>query len=158
MSRRLFFAVFIIICGSLSTAHAQSGLPTPAAPVIGATSYLLIDAQTGQELAALDPDMPLAPASLTKLMTSYVVFKALAQDQIDLTDEVTISEQAWRMPGSRMFIEVGNRVSVHDLLMGMIIQSGNDASVALAEHVAGGVDDVAFLELEQISSFMVNTC
>ena len=112
-------------------------MPAPAAPIIGATSYLLIDAQTGQELAALDPDTPLAPASLTKLMTSYVVFKALAQDQIDLTDEVTVSEKAWRMPGSRMFIEVGTRVSVHDLLMGMIVQSGNDASVALAEHIAG---------------------
>jgi D-alanyl-D-alanine carboxypeptidase (penicillin-binding protein 5/6) len=70
-------------------------------------------------------------------MTSYVVFKALEQDQIELEDEVTISEKAWRMPGSRMFIEVGDRVTVHDLLMGMIIQSGNDASVALAEHVAG---------------------
>ncbi len=137
MSKRLFYAVIVFFFGALSSAHAQSGLPTPAAPVIGAKSYLLIDAQTGQELASLDPDMALAPASLTKIMTSYVVFKALEQDQISLEDEVTISEKAWRMPGSRMFIEVGTRVSVHDLLMGMIIQSGNDASVALAEHVAG---------------------
>ncbi len=137
MSKRLFYAVIVFFFGALSSAHAQSGLPTPAAPVIGAKSYLLIDAQTGQELASLDPDMALAPASLTKIMTSYVVFKALEQDQINLEDEVTISEKAWRMPGSRMFIEVGTRVSVHDLLMGMIIQSGNDASVALAEHVAG---------------------
>jgi D-alanyl-D-alanine carboxypeptidase (penicillin-binding protein 5/6) len=137
MSKRLILAVFLLFFGTLSTAHAQSDLPAPAAPVIGATSYLLIDAQTGRELAALDPDMSLAPASLTKIMTSYVVFKALEQDQIELEDEVTISEKAWRMPGSRMFIEVGDRVTVHDLLMGMIIQSGNDASVALAEHVAG---------------------
>ncbi|MEJ2297948.1 MAG: D-alanyl-D-alanine carboxypeptidase [Woeseiaceae bacterium] len=137
MSKRLFCAVFVLFFGTFSTAYAQSGMPVPAAPVIGATSYLLIDAQTGQELASLDPDKSLAPASLTKIMTSYVVFKALEQDQIALEDEVTISEKAWRMPGSRMFIEVGNRVSVHDLLMGMIVQSGNDASVALAEHIAG---------------------
>jgi len=137
MSKRLFLAVFILLFGFMSSAHAQSGMPAPAAPVIGAKSYLLIDARTGRELASLDPDMSLAPASLTKIMTSYVVFKALEQDQIELEDEVTISEKAWRMPGSRMFIEVGDRVTVHDLLMGMIIQSGNDASVALAEHVAG---------------------
>jgi D-alanyl-D-alanine carboxypeptidase (penicillin-binding protein 5/6) len=137
MSKRLFSAVFFLFFGALSTAHAQSGMPAPAAPIIGAKSYLLIDAQTGQELASLDPDMSLAPASLTKIMTSYVVFKALEQGQIGLEDEVTISEKAWRMPGSRMFIEVGKRVALKDLLLGMIVQSGNDASVALAEHIAG---------------------
>ncbi|MEJ2276113.1 MAG: serine hydrolase, partial [Woeseiaceae bacterium] len=99
MSKRLFCAVFVLFFGTFSTAYAQSGMPVPAAPVIGATSYLLIDAQTGQELASLDPDKSLAPASLTKIMTSYVVFKALEQDQIALEDEVTISEKAWRMPG-----------------------------------------------------------
>jgi D-alanyl-D-alanine carboxypeptidase (penicillin-binding protein 5/6) len=112
-------------------------MPTPAPPIIGAKSYLVIDGKTGQELASLDPDTPLAPASLTKIMTTYVVFTALRQGQIQLEDEVTISERAWRMPGSRMFIEVGNRVKIEDLLMGMIVQSGNDASVALAEHIAG---------------------
>jgi D-alanyl-D-alanine carboxypeptidase (penicillin-binding protein 5/6) len=111
--------------------------PVPAPPIIGATSFLVIDSETGHELAALEPDNPVAPASLTKMMTAYVVFSALAQEQIRLEDEVTISEKAWRTPGSRMFIEVGKRVSVEDLLLGMIVQSGNDASVALAEHVAG---------------------
>jgi D-alanyl-D-alanine carboxypeptidase (penicillin-binding protein 5/6) len=81
--------------------------------------------------------MALAPASLTKIMTTYVVFKALQQGQVGLEDEVTISEKAWRTPGSRMFVEVGKRVTVEDLLLGMIVQSGNDASVALAEHIAG---------------------
>ena len=109
----------------------------PAPPIIGAKSYLVMDATTGKELASLDPDTPLAPASLTKIMTAYVVFAALKQGQITLADEVTISEKAWRMPGSRMFVEVGKRVAVKDLLLGMIVQSGNDASVALAEHVAG---------------------
>jgi D-alanyl-D-alanine carboxypeptidase (penicillin-binding protein 5/6) len=112
-------------------------MPAPAPPIIGAKSYLVIDAQTGQELASLDPDTPLAPASLTKIMTTYVVFTALEQGQIRLEDEVTISEKAWRMPGSRMFVEVGKRVTIKDLLLGMIVQSGNDASVALAEHIAG---------------------
>jgi D-alanyl-D-alanine carboxypeptidase (penicillin-binding protein 5/6) len=112
-------------------------MPTPAAPVIGAKSYLVIDSKTGHEIASLDADVPLAPASLTKIMTTYVVFSALKQGQITLEDEVTISEKAWRTPGSRMFIEVGKRVSVQDLLLGMIVQSGNDASVALAEHIGG---------------------
>jgi len=88
-------------------------------------------------MASLDPDSPLAPASLTKIMTTYVVFKALAQGQIQLADEVTISERAWRTPGSRMFVEVGKRVTIEELLLGLIVQSGNDAGVALAEHIAG---------------------
>jgi D-alanyl-D-alanine carboxypeptidase (penicillin-binding protein 5/6) len=112
-------------------------MPTPAAPVIGAKSYLVIDSRTGHEIAALDADQPLAPASLTKIMTAYVVFNALQQGQITLEEEVTISEKAWRTEGSRMFIEVNKRVNVQDLLLGMIVQSGNDASVALAEHIAG---------------------
>lgn len=112
-------------------------MPVPAPPIIGAKSYLVIDATTGKELASLDPDSPLAPASLTKIMTTYVVFAALEQGQIQLTDEVTISEKAWRTPGSRMFVEVGKRVTIEDLLLGLIVQSGNDAGVALAEHIAG---------------------
>jgi D-alanyl-D-alanine carboxypeptidase (penicillin-binding protein 5/6) len=115
-------------------------MPVPAAPVIGAKSYLLIDSQTGLELAELNADESLAPASLTKIMTAYVVFSALKAGQISLDDEVTVSEKAWRMEGSRMFIEVGNKVTVRDLLQGMIVQSGNDASVALAEFVAGSED------------------
>ena len=128
-----------------TSAYAQNVLPTPAPPIIGAKSYLVIDATTGHELAALEPDIPLAPASLTKIMTSYVVVLALQQGQIRLEDEVTISEKAWRMPGSRMFVEVGKRVTVKDLLMGMIVQSGNDATVALAEHIAG--DESVFAEM-----------
>ena len=112
-------------------------MPTPAAPIIGAKSFLVIDSKTGHEIATLDADAPLAPASLTKIMTTYVVFSALQQGQITLDEEVTVSEKAWRTEGSRMFIEVGTRVTVKDLLMGMIVQSGNDASVALAEHIAG---------------------
>lgn len=119
-----------------TTIFAQSP-PVPAPPIIGASSYLMIDAKSGHELASLKPDTPVPPASLTKLMTTYVVFHAIAEGQITLEDEVTVSEKAWRMQGSRMFIEVGNRVRVKDLLLGVIVQSGNDASVALAEYVAG---------------------
>jgi D-alanyl-D-alanine carboxypeptidase (penicillin-binding protein 5/6) len=111
--------------------------PVPAPPIIGAKSFLVIDGNTGHELASLEPDKALAPASLTKLMTAYAIFRALQENQIALDDQVTVSENAWRTPGSRMFIEVGTRVTVQDLLLGMIVQSGNDASVALAEHVAG---------------------
>jgi len=132
--KRLVLALLFILVGSAAFAQTR---PVPAPPVIGATSYLMIDAQSGHELASLKPDTPVPPASLTKLMTSYVVFHALKEGQITLDDEVTISEKAWRMQGSRMFVEVGKRVRVKDLLLGVIVQSGNDASVALAEYVAG---------------------
>ena len=130
----VFLSLILVIA---TTTHAAAPMPAPAPPIIGAKSYLVIDAQTGHEIASLNPDTALAPASLTKLMTTYVVFSALQQGQIRLEDEVTVSEKAWRTEGSRMFIEVGSRVSVEDLLIGMIVQSGNDASVALAEHIAG---------------------
>ncbi len=119
--------------------------PLPAPPIIGATSFLVIDARTGHEIATLEPDKTVAPASLTKLMTAYVVFRSLQEGQIGLNDEVTVSEKAWRAEGSRMFIEVGKRVPIQDLLLGMIVQSGNDASIALAEHIAGSEDVFAQL-------------
>jgi len=130
-----FLALLALLFAVSSLAEAPR--PIPAPPLIGATSYLMIDSKTGRELASLKPDKAIPPASLTKLMTTYVVFSAIKDGQIRLDDQVTISEKAWRMPGSRMFIEVGKRVSVQDLLLGMIVQSGNDASVALAEYVAG---------------------
>ena len=126
------FALLFATC-----ALAAGPRPLPAPPIIGATSYYMIDSKSGHEIASLQPDTAVPPASLTKLMTAYVVFNALRDKLIRLDDEVTISEKAWRTPGSRMFIEVGKRVTVQNLLLGMIIQSGNDASVALAEHVAG---------------------
>lgn len=130
----IFLCIFSVI--AVAPASAQKR-PVPNAPVIGAKSYLLIDSNTGHELASLKPDSRLAPASLTKLMTAYAVFVALRDEQIRLDDSVTVSEKAWRTPGSRMFIEVDTQVTVEELLLGMIVQSGNDASVALAEYVAG---------------------
>ena len=137
MSRRHYFALSLATFLCISNAYAAAPMPVSAPPIIGAKSYLIIDNTTGRELATLNADMQLAPASLTKIMTTYVVFGALQRGNISLDDEVTVSELAWRTPGSRMFIEVGSQVTVQDLLLGMIVQSGNDASVALAEHVAG---------------------
>jgi D-alanyl-D-alanine carboxypeptidase (penicillin-binding protein 5/6) len=137
MLQRLTLALVPLALLLSTVAPAADPMPAPAPPIIGASSYLVVDSRTGAELASLKPDTAVAPASLTKLMTTYVVFHALKQGQLDLEEEVTVSEKAWRTEGSRMFIEVGTRVSVKDLLLGMIVQSGNDASVALAERVAG---------------------
>ena len=138
--------IFLSFCLSfISAAVFAQNTPMPQPPIIGAKSYLLIDSDTGAELASLKPDERLAPASLTKLMTAYAVFRALDDEQIALDDQVTVSEKAWRTQGSRMFIEVGTQVSVEELLLGMIVQSGNDASVALAEHTAGTEDVFAQL-------------
>jgi len=109
----------------------------PEAPSIAAKAYVLMDHNSGIILAANNENEKRSPASLTKLMTSYVVFKRLKEEFITLDDEVKISEKAWRTGGSKSFIEVGKMIKLEDLLQGMIIQSGNDASVALAEHVAG---------------------
>ena len=129
--------VLIFLTLLLSCAVNAQNIPIPQPPIIGAKSFLLIDGDTGAELASLEADKRLAPASLTKLMTAYAIFRALDESRIALDDLVTVSEKAWRTQGSRMFIEVGTRVTVQDLALGMIVQSGNDASVALAEHVAG---------------------
>jgi len=109
----------------------------PAAPDIDATAYLVMDYNSGRFLAEKDIDKRVEPASLTKMMTTYVVTNEILEGNIKMTDLVTISERAWRMEGSRMFVEVNKQVPVEDLLKGVIIQSGNDASVALAEHIAG---------------------
>ncbi len=117
----------------------------PPPPEVTAQSWLLMDAASGKVLAAHRGDERLAPASLTKMMTAYIATLELNQGRIQENQPVTISEKAWRMGGSKMFIEVGKQVAVHDLFRGIIIQSGNDASVALAEHIAG--DETAFAAL-----------
>ena len=112
----------------------------PQPPEVAAKAYLLIDVTANQVLAAKDPDMAVEPASLTKLMTAYLVFDALKSRKLDLKQALPVSERAWKMPGSRMFIDPKMRVPVEDLLKGMIVQSGNDATVALAEGVGGSVE------------------
>lgn len=125
-----------------TAAHAQAIPPPPQWPVRG---YVLMDYQSGNLLAELKSDERMEPASITKLMTGYVIYQALKSDKIRLDDQVTISEKAWRTQGSKMFIKIGSQVSVEDLLMGMVVQSGNDATVALAEHVAGSEETFAKL-------------
>jgi len=117
----------------------------PGPPTVSAKAYLLQDFDSGRVLAESNADARVAPASLTKIMTSYVVFSELAAGNIHMKDQVVVSEKAWRMPGSRMFIEVGDRVTVEELLHGVIVQSGNDAAVALAEHIAGSEQAFAAL-------------
>ncbi|MCO7227376.1 D-alanyl-D-alanine carboxypeptidase family protein [Pleionea sp. CnH1-48] len=137
----------LILSGLFSVALSTHAV-TPAPPSLSAKGYILVDYNSGQVIAEQNADEPLEPASLTKMMTSYAVSAELADGNISLHDEVTVSENAWaaKFPGSSvMFIEVGKQVSVEDLLKGVIIQSGNDASVALAEHVAGSEDGFADL-------------
>ena len=124
-------------------AAGAAGIPSP--PKADARAHLLIDMHTGRVFSEDGADERLEPASLTKMLTSYVVFAEMAQGKFELSDEVLVSEKAWRMQGSRTFIEVGTRVSVEVLLKGLIVQSGNDAAVALAEFVAG--DERAFADL-----------
>ncbi len=112
----------------------------PAPPSIAAKAYLLMDYDSGAVLAEKDADKRVEPASLTKMMTSYIVAHELDAGKIHLDDKVLISKKAWKMPGSKMFIEVGKKVPVRDLIKGMIVQSGNDATVALAEYIAGSED------------------
>jgi D-alanyl-D-alanine carboxypeptidase (penicillin-binding protein 5/6) len=146
-----FHLIFLLFACLYSVAQAQvpdavdSAPPIPAPPQLGATSYILMDFNSGRVLVESNPDMRVEPASITKLMTAYVVFGELTKGKIALDQVVPVSEAAWRSEGSRMFIDPTMQVSVADLLRGMVIQSGNDASVALAEYVAG--TEQAFADL-----------
>ena len=125
--------------------EAQSFVPNP--PELDLKSYILIEPNTNTVIAEYNSDAQIEPASMTKVMTSYVIADQIANDLIKPEDKVLISNKAWKMEGSRMFIEAGKRVSVLDLLKGIIIQSGNDASVAMAEY-AGGTED-GFVDLDE---------
>jgi len=129
----------------LAPGLAAGATPVPAPPALAARSWLLVDHHSGRVIAEHEADARVEPASLTKMLTTYVVFAEIEAGKIGLEDQVLVSEKAWKMKGSRMFIEVDTRVSVDALLKGVIIQSGNDASVALAEQVAG--DEAAFADL-----------
>ncbi|GAA4425145.1 D-alanyl-D-alanine carboxypeptidase family protein [Acidovorax lacteus] len=128
----------------------------PQPPEIAARNYLLLDVSAGQVLAAKDVDVPVEQASLTKLMTAYLVFDALRAKKVDLQQKLPVSVRAWKMPGSRMFIDPKMQVSVDDLLKGMIVQSGNDATVALAEGVGGTVENFVKLMNDQAKALGMN--
>jgi D-alanyl-D-alanine carboxypeptidase (penicillin-binding protein 5/6) len=142
--RRLLIIVFGLSAVMFVLA-AQAAVLKPTPPSIKARAYILQDYDSGNVLVEVNADEPVEPASLTKMMTVYVVLAQLEEGKFQLGDLVPISKKAWKMGGSKMFIKVGNEVPVEDLLKGVIIQSGNDASVALAEFVAG--DESAFADL-----------
>ncbi len=133
----VFFISLTLLLSSLSFLLQAAPSPVPSPPKLAAKSFLLIDANSGRVLAEKNIDKKIEPASITKLMTAYVVYKELESGRLTMDEEVTISKKAWRMKGSKMFVEVGKQVPVKTLLKGLIIQSGNDAAVALAEHIAG---------------------
>ncbi|BCA26958.1 MULTISPECIES: D-alanyl-D-alanine carboxypeptidase family protein [Pseudomonadaceae] len=139
-AKRLLLPAALLIAMPVSQA-AEQILPAP--PQLAAKSYVLMDAQSGQVLVENNGDERLPPASLTKLMTAYIATLEIRKGQIGENDPVTISEHAWRTGGSRMFVKVNTQVALSDLLHGIIIQSGNDASVAVAEHIAGSEDAFA---------------
>lgn len=141
MSRagRIVFLTALLLAAFAGRVAAQEPASV-APPKLAFKSHYLVDFETGTVLAEGAADVELAPASLTKLMTAYVVFRAIESGRIRLDDRAHVSEKAWRMRGTRMFIEVNSDVDVEDLVRGMLIQSGNDAAVALAEHISGSVD------------------
>ncbi len=145
MKDNILISLFIVLLSSITTPLFSTPLATPAPPKIESKSYILIDHYSGKVISENNAYTPMAPASLTKIMTAYVVFHELKDNKIHLDDMVTISEKAWRTAGSKMFIEVGTQVSVENLLKGLIIQSGNDAAVALSEYIAGSEDTFAAL-------------
>jgi D-alanyl-D-alanine carboxypeptidase (penicillin-binding protein 5/6) len=132
-------------CFAETPAPAAAPTPIPTAPQVDARAYIVVDYRTDKILAAKDAVARMEPASLTKLMTAYIVFQELAAGKLKLDEQVTVSEHAWRSEGSRTFIELGKPVSVQDLILGMIVQSGNDATIALAERIAGTEETFAQL-------------
>jgi serine-type D-Ala-D-Ala carboxypeptidase (penicillin-binding protein 5/6) len=143
---RFIKITFVLLFFSINSQQLLADtMIVPAPPKIKASSYLVMDFNSGALLAEENSEQKLPPASLTKIMTVYVVSSELANGKISLEDEVLVSEKAWRTEGSRMFIEVGKKVKLNDLLYGVIVQSGNDASVALAEYISGTEDVFADL-------------
>jgi D-alanyl-D-alanine carboxypeptidase (penicillin-binding protein 5/6) len=159
LSRRYLLILLLMSAFTGSTINADNALPAPASPImqtqgnnpfasymvpsepdLKAKSFVLMDARSGAVLASKNGNLRLQPASLTKLMSLYIVFGELASGRIHLDDKVTISEKAWKTGGSRMFIKVGSQVAVSDLIQGVIVQSGNDATVAMADYLGGTTD------------------
>ena len=148
---RLLKTVAAALCAALAapfSAAALSDLDIKP-PTISSSSYVLMDALTGTVIAEKDPDTPRAPASLTKMMTAYLVFSAIEEGQISLEDRTIVSEAAREATGSRMFVEINDSVSVRELLLGLVVQSGNDSAVALAEFIAGTEGDFVDLMNQQ---------
>ncbi len=141
----MFYPRLILLLNFFMASFAWSAIAVPPPPPLAAKSWVLMDAATGNVIVDHQGNLRLPPASLTKLMTSHVAALAMQKGRIKESDLVIISEKAWRMGGSKMFVQIGDKIAVKDLMRGIIVQSGNDASVALAEHLAGGEDTFAAL-------------
>ncbi len=155
-NRNTFFNFLLVSMVLLSTQVFSA--PIPKAPNPDVSSYILVDYDSGMVIAAKNPDLILPPASITKIMTSYLAFTELQNKTLDLKDEVLISKNAWKTGGSKMFIEVGKKVRIDELLHGIITTSGNDASVAMAEHISGNEETFAIYMNQMAESLgMTNT-
>ena len=132
MFRQIYSIIIITMLGNLAYAS-----PIPPAPNLNAKAYVLMDFDSGMILASSNKDLTLPPASITKMMTAYIAFTELKEKNVSLNEEVLVSKKAWKTGGSKMFIEVGKQIKFKDILQGVITVSGNDASVALAEHISG---------------------
>jgi len=141
----LSLVLLAVVAAAPSQGQSRADVPIPTAPTVDARSYIVVDYRTGRVLASQEPVARSEPASLTKLMTAYIVFQELVAGKLKLDEPVVVSEHAWRSEGSRTFIELGKPVSVELLILGMIVQSGNDATIALAERVAGTEETFAQL-------------
>jgi D-alanyl-D-alanine carboxypeptidase (penicillin-binding protein 5/6) len=141
----LSLVLMAVVAAAPSQGQSRADAPIPTAPTVDALSYIVVDYRTDKVLASREPVARAEPASLTKLMTAYIVFQELAGGKLKLEEPVVVSEHAWRSEGSRTFIELGKPVSVELLILGMIVQSGNDATIALAERVAGTEETFAQL-------------
>src|ERR1700678_2104544 len=139
------FAIVPCVADSPAPPAPPAATTIPTAPQVDARAYIVVDFRTDKILAAKDAVARMEPASLTKLMTAYIVFQELAAGKLKLDEQVMVSEHAWRSEGSRTFIELGKPVSIQDLILGMIVQSGNDATIALSERIAGTEETFAQL-------------
>ena len=153
-NRNTLFNFLLVSMVLLSTQVFSA--PIPKAPNADVQSYILIDYDSGMVIASKNPDLMLPPASITKIMTSYLAFTELKNKTLDLKDKVLVSKNAWKTGGSKMFIEVGKKVSVDDLLHGIITSSGNDASVAMAEHISGNEETFAIYMNQMADSLGMN--
>ena len=155
MKRKYSFVVAFFVTSlffsTVSWGVKKAPIMIPAPPSLAAESYILIDAKTGRVVVEHNSDLPLPPASLTKMMTSYIAASELDKGNVAIDDDVLISEKAWSKGGSKMFVKVGDRVNFGLLIKGMVIQSGNDASIAIAEHLAGSEDAFADIMNQQAS-------
>ena len=153
MFKYLYLFIIVITIGNLSFAS-----PIPPAPNLNVKAYVLMDFDSGMILASSNKDLTLPPASITKMMTAYLAFTELNENNVSLSEDILVSKKAWKTGGSKMFIEVGKKIKFKDILQGVITVSGNDASVALAEHISGDENTFAIYMNQMAKNIgLVNT-